>query len=181
MTPLKSSEGPARTRDTSAVEKDGYAYMLLCKRNHYDESPRASRKHTSYLALRTEKGFSKNPTPTRVVAPAMRLPVEERRGNVDECSEDEGVRTAAKYGEFIIAKRTRESPVMYIAIPGTFRIRLAVDPRHKPKKPSEATISLVTRIREARLGVLFCCEHVVGFPWARSTLNEKHRLSEAVS
>ena len=117
--------------------------------------------HTSYLALRTEKGLSKNPTPTRVVAPAMRLPVEERRGNVDECSVGEAVRTAAKYGEFAIAKRTRESPVMYIAIPGTFRIRLAVDPRHKPKKPSEATISLATRVTEVRLGVLFCCKDMV--------------------
>jgi len=108
----------------------------------------------SYLAFRTEKGLSKNPTPTRVVAPAIRLPVVERRGSVDECSKGEAVRTAAKYGEFAIAKRTRESPVMYIAIPGTFRIRLAADPRHRPKKPSEATIPLATCTTEARFGIL---------------------------
>lgn len=119
---------------------------------------------TSYLALRTEKGLSKNPTPTRVVAPAMRLPVEERRGNVDECSEGKTVRTAAKYEEFAIAKRTRESPVMYIAIPGTFRIRLAVEPRHKPRKPSETIISLATRMTEVRLYILVCCKRIVGFP-----------------
>ena len=64
------------------------------------------RDHTSYLALRTEKGLSKNPIPTRVVAPAIRLPEVERRGNVDECSEGEVVRTAEKYGEFAIAERT---------------------------------------------------------------------------
>ena len=112
------------------------------------------KNHTSYRALRTEKGLSKNPTPTRVVAPAIRLPTAERRGSVDECSEDDTVRTTAKYGEFAIAKRTRESPVMYIAIPGTFRIRLAVDPRHKPKKPLEATISLATRMTEGCFGNL---------------------------
>ena len=110
--------------------------------------------HTSYRALRTENGLSKNPTPTRVVAPAIRFPVVERRGKVDECSEGEAVRTAAKYGEFAIAERTRESPVMYIAIPGTFRIKLAVDPHHKPNKPSEATIPLATRMAEARFGML---------------------------
>ena len=98
MNPLNNSEGPARTRDANPVEKDGYAYMLLCGRNQYREScPGDFREHTSYLALRTEKGLSKNPTPTRVVAPAIRLPVVERRGNVDECSEGEVVRTAAKY------------------------------------------------------------------------------------
>lgn len=112
------------------------------------------REHTSYLALRTENGLSKNPIPTRVVAPAIRLPAVERRGNVDECSEGEVERTAEKYGEFAIAERTRESPVMYIAIPGTFLIRLAVDPRHKPKKPSEATIPLATRATEARLDIV---------------------------
>jgi len=116
--------------------------------------PGNSKERTSYLALRTEKGLSKNPTPTRVVAPAIRLPAVERRGNVDECSEGELVRTVAKYGEFAIAKRTRESPVMYIAIPGTFRIRLAVEPRHKPKKPSEAAIPLATRTTEARFWIL---------------------------
>lgn len=134
--------------------------------------PSHLREHTSYLALRTEKGLSKKPTPTRVVAPAMRLPVEERRGNVDEWSEDEAVRTVAKYGEFAIAKRTRESPVMYIAIPGTLRIRLAVEPRHKPKKPSEAIIFLVTRITEARwAGILFCCKDIVGFSMATPYLD----------
>lgn len=100
----------------------------------------------------------------------MRLPVEERRGNADECSEGEAVRTAAKYGEFAIAKRTRESPVMYIAIPGTFRIKLAADPRHKPKKPSEATISLATRVTEARLEILFRRKRIVGFSMARPHL-----------
>ena len=155
-----------------------YSADIIITVNH----PGHFRGHTSYLALRTEKGLSKNPTPTRVVAPAMRLPVEERRGSVDECSEGEALRTAAKYGEFAIAKRTRERPVMYIAIPGTFRIRLAVDPRHKPKKPSEATISLVTRITEARLGVLFCCEgYFRFFTWLHRTLNERHHLSEAWS
>ena len=59
---------------------------------------------------------------------------------------------------------------MYIAIPGTFRTRLAVDPRHKPKKPSEATISLATRTMEARLGTLCCCEYTVGYSIARPNL-----------
>lgn len=63
-------------------------------------------ERTSYLALRTEKGFSKNPTPTRVVAPAIKLPAVERRGSVDECSLGEVVRIEAKYGEFAMAKRT---------------------------------------------------------------------------
>ena len=70
--------------------------MLLCRRNRYNELPGNFEERTSYLALRTENGLSKNPTPTRVVAPAMRLPVEERRGSVDECSEGDAVRTAAK-------------------------------------------------------------------------------------
>ena len=152
MNPLSNSEGPARTRETSAVEKDGYAYMLLCRDRHRGTSlGQFKKKHTSYLALRTENGLSKNPTPTRVVAPATKLPVVERRGNVDERSEGAEVRTAAKYGEFAMAKRTRESAVMYIAIPGTFRIRLAVDPLHKPLKPSEATIPLATRTAEVLL------------------------------
>jgi len=154
VNPLNSSEGPARARDTSALEKDGYVYMLLCRRDHHRECPSNFKEHTSYLALRMEKGLSKNPTPTRAVAPAIRLPVVERRGNVDECSEGEGVWTAAKYGDFAIPERIRESPVMYNAIPGTFRIRLAVDPRHKPKKPSEATIPLATRMTETRFRIL---------------------------
>ena len=111
-------------------------------------------EHTSYLALRTEKGLSKNPTPTRVVAPAMRLPAVERRGNVEECSEDKVVRPTVKYGVFAMEERTRESAVMYIAIPGTFRIKLAADPRHKPKKPSEATTPFATRITDGRLEAL---------------------------
>ena len=37
MNPLNDSEGPARTRDANPVEKDRYAYMLLCGRNHYRE------------------------------------------------------------------------------------------------------------------------------------------------
>jgi len=143
--------------------------------------PGEFKKHTSYRALRTEKGLSKNPTPTRVVAPAIRLPAAERRGSVDECSEGDAARTTAKYGEFAIAKRTRESPVMYIAIPGTFRIRLAVDPRHKPKKPSEATIPLATRMTEGRFGVLDVVSWWGAFPWLCSTLNGTNHLSEAES
>ena len=73
---------------------------------------------------------------------------------MDEWSEGEALQMAEKYDDFAIAKRTRESPVMYIAIPGTFRIRLAVDPRHKPRKPSDATISLATRIMDTRFGSL---------------------------
>ena len=139
------------------------------------------KNHTSYRALRTEKGLSKNPTPTRVVAPAIRLPVTERRGSVDECSEGDAVRTTAKYGEFAIAKRTRESPVMYIAIPGTFRIRLAVDPRHKPKKPSEATIPLATRMTEGCFRNLDIVSRWGVFPWLSSTLNGGNHPSEAES
>jgi len=139
------------------------------------------KEHTSYLVLRTEKGFTNNPTPTRVVAPAIRLPVLERRGNVDECSEGEVAQTEAKYGEFAITKRTRESPVMYIAIPGTFRIRLAVDPRHKPKKPSEATTSLATRITEVRLRSLDTVSWLDVIPYLCSTLNGRNHLLEAES
>jgi len=139
------------------------------------------KSHTSYRALRTEKGLSKKPTPTRVVAPAIRLPVAERRGSVDECSEGDAVRTTAKYGEFAIAKRTRESPVMYIAIPGTFRIRLAVDPRHKPKMPSEATIPLATLVTEGRFGNLDIVSQWGVFPWLCPTLNGGNHLSEAES
>ena len=139
------------------------------------------KEHTSYLALRTEKGLSKNPTPTRVVAPAIRLPVVERRGNVDECSEGEVVRTAAKYGEFAIPERTRESPVMYIAIPGTFRIRLAVDPRHRPQKPSETMILLATPVTEARFGTLDIMSLLDVVLQLCSTLNGKNHLSEAGS
>ena len=65
-----------------------------------------------------------------------------------------------KYGEFAIAERIRVSPVMYIAIPGTLRIKLAVDPRHKPRKPSEAAISLATLMTETRLEILGVNEHV---------------------
>ena len=160
----------------------------MCTHTYYSvdvviimSSPGDSEEHTSYRALRTENGLSKNPTPTRVVAPAIKLPVVERRGNVDECSEGEAVWTAAKYGEFAIANRTRESPVMYIAIPGTFRIRLAVDPRHKPKKPSEATIPLATCMTEVRFRILDAVSQLGVFPQLRSTLNGKNHLSEAES
>jgi hypothetical protein len=91
------------------------------------------------------------------------------------------VRTAAKYGEFAIAKRTRESPVMYIAIPGTFRIRLAVDPRHKPRKPSEAIISLATRMTEARFAILDVVSWRDVFPKVCPTSNGENRLSGAGS
>ena len=134
-------------------------------------------RRTSYRALRTENGLSRNPTPTRVVAPAIRLPVVERRGKVDECSEDETVRTAAKYGEFAIVERTRESPAMYIAIPGTFRIKLAVDPRHKPKKPSEVTIPPATRTTEVLFEMLDAVSQLDAFPHLCSTLNGKNHLS----
>ena len=67
--------------------------------------PEVFREHTSYLALRMETGLSNSPIPTRAVAPEIRLPAVERRGNVDECSEGEAVRTAAKYGEFAITER----------------------------------------------------------------------------
>lgn len=137
--------------------------------------------HTSYLVLRTENGLSKNPTPTRVAAPAIRLPVVESRGSVDECSEGEAVRTAEKYGEFAIAKRTRESPAMYIAIPGTFRIRLAVDPRHKPRKPSETIISLATRAIEVRFASLDAVSLLATIPQLYSTLSGKNHPSEVVS
>ena len=105
----------------------------------------------------------------------------ERRGNVDECSEGEVAQTAAKCGEFAIAKRTRERPVMYIAIPGTFRIRLAVDPRHKPKKPSEVTIPLATCITEARLGSLDTVSLLNVIPYLCFTLNGRNHLFEAES
>ena len=39
---------------------------------------------------------------------------------------------------------------MYIPNPGTVRITLAVDPRHSPRRPSEATIPLATRMTETR-------------------------------
>ena len=70
---------------------------------------------------------------------------------------------------------------MYIAIPGTFRIRLAVDPRHKPKKPSEATIPFAMCITEARFGSLDAVRllNIVLYP--SSTLNGKNHLSEAES
>ena len=128
-----------------------------------------------------EKGLSRNPTPTRVVAPAIRLPVAERWGSVDECLEGDAARTAAKYGEFAIVTRTRESPVMYIAIPGTFRIRLAVDPRHKPKKPSEATIPLATRMTEGCFRNLDVVSRWGVFPWLWFTLNGGDHHSEAES
>ena len=168
-------------RDVSAAENDGYAYMLLCNLVVTVNCLGDFEGHTSYLVLRTENGLSKNPTPTRVAAPAIRLPVVERRGSVEECSEDEAVRTAVKYGEFAIEKRTRESPAMYIAIPGTFRIRLAVDPRHKPRKPSETTISLATRATEVRFASLDAVRSLDTIPQLCSTLSGKNHLSEVVS
>ena len=107
VNPLKISEEPARTRDTIAAGKDRYAYNLLCGRSISVNCPGDSKECTSYRALRTEMGLSKNPTPTLVVAPEIKLPVVESRGNLDECSEGDAARTAVKYGEFAIARRTR--------------------------------------------------------------------------
>ena len=54
MNPLNSSEGPARTRDTSAAEKDGYAYMLLCRHEHHRELSEGFQK--SYFVSGFENG-----------------------------------------------------------------------------------------------------------------------------
>ena len=59
-----------------------------------------------------------------------------------------------KVREFAIARRIRESRVMYIAIPGIYRIRLAVDSCHNPRRPSEVTIPLATHITDTCFGTL---------------------------
>lgn len=74
---------------------------------------------TSYRALRTEKGFKKNPTVTLVVAPASKLPWLVRVGRMDECLVGSCARMVAKYADVAIRVRTWFRLVIYSAIPGT--------------------------------------------------------------
>lgn len=63
-----------------------------------------------------------NPTVTRVVAPATKLPELVRLGNTEELLvvPFEGLRTRAKWGEVAIMVRKCVRLVIYNATPGTF-------------------------------------------------------------
>ena len=76
--------------------------------------------YTSNRAFRTENGFKRNPTATRVVAPANRFPWEVRDGRTETFSPDPALRTWTKYGDCARNVRIWVRLVIYSATPGTF-------------------------------------------------------------
>lgn len=109
--------------DTKAPENDWYAYMLLWRTGIHTYIPHSEDKMlTSKRALSTENGLSKNPTATRVVAPASRLPWLVSVGRTEPLTFAGPLvlRTRAKYGERAMNVRSCVREVMYMATPGTF-------------------------------------------------------------
>jgi hypothetical protein len=77
---------------------------------------------TSKRAFSTENGFKIKPTPTRVTAPASRLPWFDNFGRtVPETVADEAAQDdfSTKYGEFVMRARMCVKEVMYSDTPGT--------------------------------------------------------------
>ena len=92
---------------------------------------------TSKRALSTENGFSKNPTATRVVAPARRFPWLVSVGSTDPFAFGGALeRTRAKCAERAISVRSCVSEVMYMATPGTF-LRAQDELRTAPMQGTE--------------------------------------------